>query len=95
MQEAALELVPEDRLLVVDDIVGTGATAEVVLDALRPRCREVRLAALVRNHLAPDLAYYCAATIDDWIVFPWEPGVHDRPDGWRPFRTDGPDGPGA
>lgn len=85
----ALELRPDDRLLVVDDIVGTGATAEVVLEALRPRCGEVRLATLVRNHLAPEVADYCAAVIDDWIIFPWEPAMHDRPPGSRPFRLNG------
>ncbi|MER7792035.1 MULTISPECIES: phosphoribosyltransferase family protein [unclassified Streptomyces] len=69
------ELGPGDRVLVVDDIVGTGSTADVVLaylaDAGVARS-DVRFAAVVRNHRSGYVPDYCPAVIDDWIVFPWE-----------------------
>lgn len=69
------ELGPGDRVLVVDDIVGTGSTADVVLaylaDAGVARS-DVRFASVVRNHRSGYVPDYCPAVIDDWIVFPWE-----------------------
>lgn len=77
---------PEDHVLVVDDIVGTGATAELVMRHLGELgVTEVRFAALVRNHLSPFLPDHCGFVVDDWVVFPWERGWHDRPPGWRPM----------
>ncbi|MFF5727167.1 phosphoribosyltransferase [[Kitasatospora] papulosa] len=68
---------PGTKVLVVDDIVGTGATAEVVrghLLGLGVAERDIRFAALVRNHRSEYLPDHCPVVIDDWIVFPWEKG---------------------
>ncbi|GHH76908.1 phosphoribosyltransferase [Streptomyces sulfonofaciens] len=70
-----LELSPGARVLVVDDIVGTGATADAVLGRLADvgvAAGDVRFAALVRNHRCRYVPDYCPVVIDDWIVFPWE-----------------------
>ncbi|WP_411139202.1 phosphoribosyltransferase [Streptomyces sp. C10] len=64
-----------DKILVVDDIVGTGATADAVLEFLAASgvAREdVRFAAVVRNHRSGHVPDHCPAVVDDWIVFPWE-----------------------
>lgn len=82
-----LPFAPGHRVLVVDDIVGTGATAHAVLDHLTEAGiapDDVRFAALVRNHRSGYVPDHCAAVIDDWIVFPWEADRGDTPDG-RPF----------
>lgn len=74
-----------DRVLVVDDIVGTSATIRLVLKHLGARgVTEIRVAALVRNHLATFIPDYCAFVADDWVIFPWEKDWLDRPKGWRP-----------
>ncbi|MFD9883359.1 phosphoribosyltransferase [Streptomyces alboflavus] len=75
------------RVLVVDDIVGTGETAAVVLDHLAAAgvaADDVRFAAVVRNHRSSYVPEYCAAVIDDWIVFPWETARESTAD-CRPF----------
>ncbi|MFE6101429.1 phosphoribosyltransferase [Streptomyces laurentii] len=75
------------KVLVVDDIVGTGATAEAVrahLLGLGVAERDLRFAALVRNHRADYRPDHCPAVIDDWIVFPWEEGW-GRTAGARPL----------
>ena len=78
---------PGDRVLVVDDIVGTGSTADVVLaylaDAGVARS-DVRFASVVRNHRSGYVPDYCPAVIDDWIVFPWETDRESTAD-CRPF----------
>ncbi len=90
--DGPLRVGPGDRVLVVDDIVGTGATAEAVREHLRSAGVAddgVRLAAVVRNHQSQYLPDYCPAVIDDWIVFPWEAGWQDTAD-CRPFAAQGP-----
>jgi hypoxanthine phosphoribosyltransferase len=78
------ELAADDRVLVVDDIVGTGATAELVRDhVLAAGVAELRFATLVRNHLSPVAVDYQGVVADDWVIFPWEDGWHRRPEGWR------------
>ncbi|MFH9069081.1 phosphoribosyltransferase [Streptomyces alboflavus] len=75
------------RVLVVDDIVGTGETAAVVLGHLAAAgvaADDVRFAAVVRNHQSSYVPEYCAAVIDDWIVFPWETARESTAD-CRPF----------
>jgi len=62
------------RVLIVDDIVGTGATLDTVRDALRTRAgaTETYSAALCRNAgsaVIPDLWIW---TVRDWVTFPWE-----------------------
>ncbi|WP_055494242.1 phosphoribosyltransferase [Streptomyces sp. TP-A0356] len=74
-------------VLVVDDIVGTGATADVVrshLLASGVAAADIRFAALVRNHRSGYVPDYCPAVVDDWVVFPWEQGWGSTP-GVRPF----------
>ncbi|MGW1954879.1 phosphoribosyltransferase [Streptomyces sp. NPDC001920] len=76
-----------DKVLVVDDIVGTGATADAVLEFLAARgvAREdVRFAAVVRNHRSGYVPDHCPAVVDDWIVFPWETARESTED-CRPF----------
>nr|WSX23688.1 phosphoribosyltransferase domain-containing protein [Streptomyces tubercidicus] len=76
-----------DKVLVVDDIVGTGATADAVLEFLAAAgvAREdVRFAAVVRNHRSGYVPEHCPAVIDDWIVFPWETS-RESTDDCRPF----------
>lgn len=78
---------PGTKILIVDDIVGTGATAELVREHLATMGvaePDIRFAALVRNHRSSYRPDYCPAVADDWIVFPWEPGWGRTP-GARPF----------
>lgn len=78
------ELTAGDRVLVVDDIVGTGATAELARDHLLANgVTEIRVATLVRNHLSPFPVDYQGIVVDDWVIFPWEEGWSRRPAGWR------------
>ncbi|MEU4656396.1 phosphoribosyltransferase family protein [Streptomyces sp. NPDC023723] len=77
-------------VLVVDDIVGTGATWDLVsadLTAAGVAAADVRLAALVRNHRCAVVPDYCPAVVDDWVVFPWEQGWGRTP-GARPLLLD-------
>ncbi|WP_405709700.1 MULTISPECIES: phosphoribosyltransferase [unclassified Streptomyces] len=84
-----LGLAPGDKVLVVDDIVGTGATADAVLeflDAAGVTPGDVRFAAVVRNHRSGYVPDHCPAVVDDWIVFPWET-ARESTDDCRPFPT--------
>ena len=68
------------RVLVVDDIVGTGATARLVVSHLRGLgARDVRVATLAVNHLSDFAANYYGVQVDDWVVFPWEAGKAQQP----------------
>lgn len=79
------DLRADDRVLVVDDIVGTGDTARAVRDQLVGiGVARHRFAALVRNHRCSFPVDHCAFVADDWVVFPWERAWSDRPPGWRP-----------
>jgi uncharacterized protein len=65
-----------EHVLLVDDICGTGATFAAVRAALQPYLHpdtRVSTLALCRNagtSHEPDL---WAWTVDDWVLFPWEP----------------------
>lgn len=66
------------RMLVVDEICGTGATFRAVIAALVDVARPglIRTAALCRNTgsaFAPDR---WAWDVADWVSFPWEPAPH-------------------
>jgi uncharacterized protein len=77
-------LTADDRVLVVDDIVGTGVTAELVRGHVAAAgVTETRFATLVRNHLTTTAVDFEGFVADDWVVFPWEEGWRSRPDGWR------------
>lgn len=66
------------RILLVDDICGTGATFHALrpaLDSYLASCATVHTVALCRNAGAvhePDLWLW---TVDDWVRFPWEPAL--------------------
>jgi uncharacterized protein len=70
---------PGARLLVVDDICGTGATLAAVTAQLSEQCApaSVRTAVLCRN-AATDVWVW---RLRDWVVFPWEslPAGRDEP----------------
>ena len=60
-------------VLIVDDIVGTGATAALVESHVRSAAAgDVRLAALARNGRSGHRPDYRGVDVDDWVVFPWE-----------------------
>ncbi|WDT53527.1 phosphoribosyltransferase [Streptomyces sp. G7(2002)] len=67
------------RVLLADDICGTGATFTAVTSALTPRLTpdtRIQTTALCRNVGSPLRPCWWAWDVDDWVVFPWEP----RPD---------------
>lgn len=67
------DLRPGDRVLVAEDIVGSGATAELVERELRAAgAAEVRMATLTLNPLSTYRPRYHGTEVDDWVVFPWE-----------------------
>jgi uncharacterized protein len=65
---------PGLRLLVCDDIYGTGATIHTVstalVDAVVPR--SIRTVTLCRNDGATDFPDLWLWNVRDWVVFPWE-----------------------
>lgn len=72
------------RVLLADDICGTGATFAAVTAALTPRFASgtrIDTAALCRNVGSPLRPCWWAWDVDDWVIFPWEahPGVAVRP----------------
>ncbi|MCX9193500.1 phosphoribosyltransferase [Carbonactinospora thermoautotrophica] len=63
------------RVLLVDDICGTGATVTTVADALAPRLTaDARLSvlALCRNTGSAVLPDWWIWDVSDWVCFPWE-----------------------
>ncbi|OIJ91708.1 phosphoribosyltransferase [Streptomyces colonosanans] len=66
----------DGRVVLVDDICGTGATFTAVTDALADRLApdaHVSTVALCRNVGSPTRPNWWAWDVDDWVVFPWEP----------------------
>lgn len=67
------------RVLLVDDICGSGATLHLVRRDLAPllsSTAQLLTAVLCLNAGASTLPDYSIWTVSDWVVFPWEP----RPD---------------
>ena len=68
-------IVPESRVLVIDDVFDTGGTARAVIGRLKPSRADVRFAAVYwkpgqnRTTLKPD---YHVRETEEWIVFPHE-----------------------
>ncbi|MFJ9547874.1 phosphoribosyltransferase [Streptomyces erythrochromogenes] len=63
------------RVLLVDDICGSGATFTALTTALEPRLTpgaHIKTVALCRNEGADRAPDWAAYTVDDWVVFPWE-----------------------
>jgi hypoxanthine phosphoribosyltransferase len=71
------------RLLVVDDVCGSGATLAAVVGLLRARLcpTGLRTAALCRNGGARTRPDVWVWDVRDWVVFPWEepPGEAAEP----------------
>lgn len=60
------------RVLIVDDIAGSGDTFHAAKDAIGDSARQIKTASLIVNtqcRLRPD---YFSYEVDDWVVFPWE-----------------------
>lgn len=58
--------------LLVDDIAGTGDTISAVRSRLEEEEISVRTATLAKNKRCPIEIDYYFATVDDFVVFPWE-----------------------
>jgi len=80
LEEIAEKIRPEDRVVIVDDLVDTGTTINAVLEQLRQMCGEnmpnaenVKVATIYRkpkkSSFVPD--FYLHET-DAWLVFPHE-----------------------
>lgn len=73
------------RVLVVDDVVGSGATLKVALSVLRcyqPACIQSVVYVVNRDHWNPvnqgaptELITYIGTECSGWVVFPWEKEV--------------------
>ncbi|MEV6905949.1 phosphoribosyltransferase family protein [Amycolatopsis sp. NPDC051071] len=69
------------RVLVVDDICGSGATLSRVRDDLTPLLNpdaQILTAVLCLNTGATTLPDYSIWTVSDWVVFPWEQPPADQ-----------------
>jgi uncharacterized protein len=69
------------RVLVVDDICGSGATLRRLRHELTPflsPSAQVLSAVLCLNTGATTLADYAIWTVSDWVVFPWEKPPADQ-----------------
>lgn len=61
------------NVLVVDDVIETGRTLQLVIDELyRYGVREVKTLSLYVKKWSPILPDYYHSVTDKWIVFPWE-----------------------
>ncbi len=61
------------RVLLVDDIIDTGDTVKLIVDLLKGKIRDLRIAALTFKpwtSVKPD--YYGFGPVKEWVVFPWE-----------------------
>ncbi|WP_338673889.1 phosphoribosyltransferase domain-containing protein [Streptomyces sp. SCSIO 30461] len=74
-QDAFASLPASARLLVVDDICGSGATLRAVEDVLAATVSpsEVRTAVLCRNEGSQYPLDIWGWDVADWVHFPWEP----------------------
>lgn len=60
------------RLLIVDDIVDTGATIDLIMSKVKEYCDEVRVAALYIRPGQESRADWFWQISEEWINFPWE-----------------------
>jgi hypoxanthine phosphoribosyltransferase len=70
--KAFSQLMRDGRVLVVDDIVGSGDTLRVACQALDIPPERLRTAALFVNDSCETPPDYYERRVDDWVVFPWE-----------------------
>ncbi len=62
-----------ERLLIVDDIVDTGETLNLVRRAVHDHADQIKVAALyVRTNQKHAADWFWKVT-DEWVVFPWAP----------------------
>ncbi|ABC22755.1 phosphoribosyltransferase domain-containing protein [Rhodospirillum rubrum] len=74
-----LELYADQVVVVCDDIAGDGGTLRAVAAALAPvRPRRIISAVLARNRACAEPPDHWAITVDDWVLFPWEPPSAER-----------------
>lgn len=69
------------HILLVDDIMDTGATIEAVIkDIQAKRPTTIRTVTLIAKRDAKVKPTFCGVTCEekDWIIFPWEKGEADR-----------------
>ncbi len=65
--------VSDKKVLVIDDVVETGRTIQLVLDELyRYGVGEAKTATIYVKKWSPILPDYYYGVTDKWIVFPWE-----------------------
>ena len=62
-----------ERLLIVDDIIDTGETLNLVHQAVRPHADEIKIAALYVRSNQKHSADWFWKVEDKWVVFPWAP----------------------
>lgn len=69
----ALPQLDNKRIIIVDDIVDTGRTLQVVADVLsRFKYRDMKFAALYVKPWSTIMPDYYSEIVDEWIIFPWE-----------------------
>lgn len=71
-QYNAVLTAPTQRLLIVDDIIDTGATLKLVKGIVDRYCEETRIAAIYARPKATPAADWCWKVSEEWIQFPWE-----------------------
>ncbi len=69
----ATHQIQTERLLIVDDIVDTGETLKLVLQAVEPHTSEVKVAALYVRSNQQNTADWHWRVEDEWVIFPWAP----------------------
>ncbi|NJL83414.1 MAG: hypothetical protein HC890_11525 [Chloroflexaceae bacterium] len=64
----------DKHVLVADDIAGDGGTLALATAVLRSRgATSLGTAVIVKNQNSKFNPDFLAFTVDDWVVFPWEP----------------------
>lgn len=62
------------NVLIADDIVGDGGTLALAVDIIKSKgASSVSTASIVKNQNAKFAPDYFKLSVDDWVVFPWEP----------------------
>lgn len=79
LSSVELQAIQQARILLVDDIVGSGQTLTLAVETLRAKgfnnLKSMSLAVNVQSTVRPE---FFAIEVDDWLVFPWEmqpPGI--------------------
>jgi len=74
-----LSALGDQRVLVVDDVAGTGETLDLVRGQLADVAASVLTAVVVRMGRGTSSADFVGVELDDWVLFPWE--AKDLPPG--------------